>query len=258
MRSLNVSSLLNWVPADPFTDEEVVLWERLSQSKRAPLEPSWLGEIYSLSLSVDLRRALCEKLGMQAERGWPVIQDLLASHGVLPDLVMAAGLCHQSEARDWLLAQLKQTSDDEEANLMVVQALACWGAEVPEPVVVNCLHHPGQLHRLAGLQLLSFRSHCLDDSELLEFCEEVLNDFRDPVVVAAIRVVQRRDGVLISEKLAELCRNGSLPVAEAAFRALGCIATPDSQRCLLELSQELHDNSRRNMASTQLSQQFRQ
>ena len=136
MRSLNVSSLLNWVPADPFTDEEVVLWERLSRSKRAPLEPAWLGEIYSLSLSVDLRRALCEKLGMQAERGWPVIQDLLASHGVLPELVMAAGLCHQSEARDWLLAQLEQTSDNEDANLMVVQALACWGAEVPESVVV--------------------------------------------------------------------------------------------------------------------------
>ena len=111
MRSLNVSLLLNWVPADPFNDEEVVLWERLSRSKRAPLEPAWLGEVYSPSLSVDLRRALCEKLGMQAERGWPVIQDLLASHGVLPDLVMAAGLCHQSEARDWLLAQLEQTSD---------------------------------------------------------------------------------------------------------------------------------------------------
>ena len=258
MKSWSVSSLLNWVPADPSMNDEAVLWERLARSRRAPLEPAWLGEVYSPSLSVDLRRALCEKLGMQAERGWPVIQDLLANHGVLPDLVMAAGLCHQSEARDWLLAQLEQTSDDEAANLMVVQALACWGAEVPESVVVNCLHHPGQLHRLAGLQLLSFRSHCLDDGELLQFCQEVLNDFRDPVVVAAIRVLQRRDGVLISEKLAELCGNGSLPVAEAAFRALGCIATPTSQRCLLELSQELNDDVRRKMASTQLSQQFRQ
>ena len=64
--------------------------------------------------------------------------------------------------------------------------------------------------------------------------------------------------MLISEKLAELCRSGSLPVAEAAFRALGCIATPSSQRCLLELSQELNDDVRRKMASTQLNQQFRQ
>ncbi len=238
--------------------DEVVLWEQLAKSKRAPLEPAWLGEVYSPGLSVELRRALCEKLGMQAERGWPVIQGLLAHHGVLPDLVMAAGICHQGEARDWLLNQLEQTSDNEEANLMVVQALGCWGAEVPESVVVNCLHHPGQLHRLAGLQLLSFRSHCLDDGELLQFCEKVLNDFRDPVVVATIRVLQRRDGVVISEKLAELCRNGSLPVAEAAFRALGCIATPGSRRCLLELSQDLNEESRRKMASIQLKQQFRQ
>ena len=92
MKSWSVSSLLNWVPADPSMNDEAVLWERLARSRRAPLEPAWLGEVYSPSLSVDLRRALCEKLGMQAERGWPVIQDLLASHGVLPDLVMAAGL----------------------------------------------------------------------------------------------------------------------------------------------------------------------
>ena len=258
MKNWSVSSLLNWVPADPSINDEAVLWERLAQSRRAPLEPTWLGEVYSPGLSIDLRRALCEKLGMQAERGWPVIHELLANHGAQPDLVMAAGLCHQSEARDWLLVQLEQTSDNEDANLTVVQALGCWGAEVPESVVVNCLHHPGQLHRLAGLQLLSFRSHCLSDDALLQLCDQVLNDFRDPVVVAAIRVLQRRDGVLISETLSKLCRNGSITVAEAAFRALGCIATPTSQRCLLELSQDLNDESRKQMASKQLNQQFRQ
>ena len=44
--------------------DEVVLWEQLAKSKRAPLEPAWLGEVYSPSLSIDLRKALCEKLGM--------------------------------------------------------------------------------------------------------------------------------------------------------------------------------------------------
>ena len=258
MKSWSVSSLLNWVPADPSMNDEAVLWERLARSRRAPLEPAWLGEVYSPSLSVELRRALAEKLGMLAERGWPVIHQLIQTHGIQPDLVMAAGLCHQVEARDWLLALLEQTSDNDPANLFIVQALGCWGGDVPAEVVQSCLQHSSQRHRLAGLQLLSFRSHCLDDGELLQFCQEVLKDFRDPVVVATIRVLQRRDGVMISEKLAELCRNGSLPVAEAAFRALGCIATPASQRCLLELSQELNDESRRKMASTQLSQQFRQ
>ena len=236
---------------------EAALWERLSQSRRAPLEPEWLGEVYSPSFSVELRRAICEKLGMLAEQGWPLIEQLIAIHGSLPDLVMAAGLCHQPVARDWLLEQLHQTSELDETNLCILEALSCWGAEVPESVVHDCLHHPGQHHRLAGLQLLGFRSHNLSDEELLTFCSEALNDFRDPVVIAAIRVLQRRDGLKISEELADLCRHGSDGVAAAAFRALGCIATPISQRCLLELSESLSDSARRQLACQQLEQQFR-
>ena len=105
--------------------DEAVLWERLAKSRRAPLEPDWLGEVYSPSLSVDLRRALCEKLGMLADRGWPVIDQLLQRHGDLPDLVMAAGLCHQSEARDWLLALLERSSSNDRLQLVAVQALGC-------------------------------------------------------------------------------------------------------------------------------------
>ena len=89
--------------------DEAVLWERLAHSRRAPVEPDWLGEVYSPSLSVDLRRALAEKLGMLAERGWPVIHRLIHAQGSPPDLVMAAGLCHQVVARDWLLELLEQT-----------------------------------------------------------------------------------------------------------------------------------------------------
>ena len=43
---------------------------------------------------------------MLGDRGWPQIQSLIDQHGALPDLVMAAGLCHQTDARDWLLDQL--------------------------------------------------------------------------------------------------------------------------------------------------------
>jgi hypothetical protein len=237
--------------------DEAVLWERLAPSRRAPVEPNWLGEIYSPSLSVDLRRALCEKLGMLAERGWPVIDQLVQRHGVQPDLVMAAGLCHKTEARDWLLTLLQPNADNAMFNLCVVEALGCWGADVPEDVVIGCLQHPGQHQRLAGLQLLSFRAHCLNDGELLNLCQEALDDFRDPIVVAAIRLLQRRDGDAISARLAELCRTGSMAVADAALRALGCIATPTSQRHLLELSQALQDDDRRQKACRQLSQQFR-
>ena len=236
---------------------EAVLWERLSKSRRAPLEPEWLGEVYSPGLSVELRRALCEKLGMLAERGWSVIEQLIQRHGALPDLVMAAGLCHQPEARDWLLDQLRNSSELAEVNLCLLEALSCWGADVPERVVKECLQHPGQHHRLAGLQLLGFRSHSLSDDELLKLCTEPLNDFRDPVVIATIRVLQRRDGATISQQLSDLCKNGSDNVAAAAFRALGCIATPTSQRCLKELSETLNSESRKQLACQQLEQQFR-
>ena len=116
--------------------DESVLWERLAQSRRAPLEPSWLGENYSPSLSIDLRRAICEKLGMLAERGWPIIQFLLQEHGLEPDLVMAAGLSHQPESRDWLVQQLHSGEQhDDNLQLSLVQALSCWGADVPQNIV---------------------------------------------------------------------------------------------------------------------------
>ena len=149
--------------------DEAALWERLAQSRRAPLEPDWLGGVYSPSLSAELRWALCEKLGMLAERGWPEIEQLLQSHGAQKELVMAAGLCHQTQARDWLLTMLDDASDDDDDNLVVVQALGCWGSEIPGSVISRCLNHPGQQQRLAGLQLLSFRAHRLSDSELLTF-----------------------------------------------------------------------------------------
>ena len=258
MKNWSVKLLPSLAPADPsMSFDEAAIWERLANSRRAPLEPDWLGEVYSPSLSIDLRRTLCEKLGMLADRGWPFIARLLQRHGELPDLVMAAGLCHQIEARDWLLDLLERSRDNNSINLMTVQALGCWGAEVPTAVVNQCLQHPGQEHRLAGLKLLEFRSHCLTDSEVLQFCREALDDFREPVAIAAIRVLQRRDGATISARLADLCRVGSDGVAEAAFRALSCIATTDSQKFLLELSQTLQDESRRKLAGQKLNEQFR-
>ena len=258
MRNSNANWLQSWVHADQtMTADETVLWDRLAQSRRAPLEPSWLGEMYSPGLSIDLRRALCEKLGMLAEAGWPVINELLQTHGLQEELILSAGLCHQPEARDWLLNQLDCDTTADAHGLALMEALSCWGAEVPEHVLIRCLEHPAQQHRLAGLQLLTFRSHTLTDDALLKLCETALNDFRAPVVIGAIRLLQRRDGSALAERIASLCDSTSDSIAEAAFRALGCIATPASQRCLLELSQTLKNNTRRDMACEQLAQQFR-
>lgn len=238
-------------------DNESDLWERLGNSRKVPLDPRWLENVYSPNLATDLRLALCEKMGMLADHGWPIIEHLLQRYGDMPDLVIAAGLCHQNEAREWLLELLKRSNDNEKLQLITLQSLGCWGAEVPEAIVTNCLHHPGQNYRLAGLQLLEFRSHLLTDDQLLNFCHEALNDFRDSVVVAAIRIIQRRDSKDINKRLFCLCQEGSDKVASTALRALSCIASEDSNKYLLKLSKTLKSESRRSLAQKKLNEQFR-
>ena len=238
-------------------DNESDLWERLGNLRKVPLDPCWLENVYSPTLANDLRLALCEKMGMLADKGWPIIKRLLQCYGDMPDLVVAAGLCHQIEAREWLLELLERSNDNEELQLIAVQSLGCWGAEVPEAIVIHCLKHPSQNYRLAGLQLLEFRSHLLTDQQLLYYCNEALNDFRDSVVVAAIRVIQRRDSNDISKKLFYLCQEGSDKVAFTALRALGCIATADSHNYLLRLSKNLKSDTRRSLAQKKLNEEFR-
>ena len=134
---------------------------------------------------------------------------------------------------------------------------SCWGGELPLDLIEHTLSLPGVQLRLAGLQLLNFHAYQLNDARLLQLCEPLLNDFRDPVALAAIRLLQRRDGAEVSERLAQLSGTGSDAVAAAALRALGCIATPTSQRWLLELSQSLPEGERRQLAFKQLQQQYR-
>ena len=239
---------------------EAALWERLSHaSRRAPLDPQWLGEVYSLSLSIDLRRAIAEKLGLQAERGWPSLAGLIREHGQQDDLILAAGLSHQPESRDWLLECWHASNPTAEAEraLLILQALACWGGDLPRTLIEQVLALPGMQFRLAGLQLLGFHAYRLKASELIELCQPLLEDFREPIVLATIRLLQRRDDAEISERLAELAKTGSDTIATAALKALGCIATAESQRRLLELSQQLPEDERRQQACKQLQQQYR-
>lgn len=233
--------------------DEATLWDRLSNARRIPLNPTWLGEIFSPSLSDELRFAVAERLGMLAETGWPIIQTLIQQHGVCPELIHAAGLCHQPEAKDWLLTQLNQANDP---DALLLNALSCWGAELTLSQFEHILQLPGQAQRLAGLNLLGFKSHQLKAIELLQLCEPALQDWRDPVVIACIRLLQRRDDTLISNRLANLVQAGSDLAAEAALRALGCMATTQSKLALKLLSTELSDQKRRTHALRQLKQQY--
>ena len=233
--------------------DEACLWDRLANARKIPLNPTWLGEIFSPSLSDELRFAVAERLGMLAETGWPIIQTLIQQHGVCPELIHAAGLCHQPEAKDWLLTQLNQANDP---DALLLNALSCWGAELTLSQFEHILQLPGQAQRLAGLNLLGFKSHQLKAIELLQLCEPALQDWRDPVVISCIRLLQRRDDTLISNRLANLVQAGSDLAAEAALRALGCMATTQSKLALKLLSTELSDQERRTHALRQLKQQY--
>ena len=233
--------------------DEACLWDRLANARKIPLNPTWLGEIFSPSLSDELRFAVAERLGMLAETGWPIISTLIQQHGDRPELIHAAGLCHQPEAKDWLLTQLNQSHDP---DALLLNALSCWGAELTLSQFEHILQLPGQAQRLAGLNLLGFKSHQLKAIELLQLCEPALQDWRDPVVIACIRLLQRRDDTLISNRLANLVQAGSDLAAEAALRALGCMATTQSKLALKLLSTELSDQERRTHALRQLKQQY--
>ena len=233
--------------------DEAALWDRLSNARRIPLNPSWLGEVYAPSLSCELRFAVAERLGMLAETGWPIIRTLIKQHGIQPEFIHAAGLCHQPEAKDWLLAQLSQSNDP---DALLLNALSCWGAELTLSQFEQILQLPGQAQRLAALNLLGFKSHQLQAVELLRLCECTLQDWRDPVVIACIRLLQRRDEIAISTRLGIMVQEGSDSAAEAALRALGCMATTHSKIVLKSLSEELTNSRRQEQAMRQLQQQF--
>lgn len=233
--------------------DEATLWDRLANARRIPLNPTWLGEIFSPSLSDELRFAVAERLGMLAETGWPIIRTLIQQHGIQHELIHAAGLCHQPEAKDWLLTQLNQSNDP---DAFLLNALSCWGAELTQSDFQHILQLPSQAQRLAGLNLLSFKSHQLQANELLQLCESTLQDWRDPVVIACIRLLQRRDDIAISTRLSILVQEESDAVAEAALRALGCMATTHSKMALKSLSVKLTNQERREQAVRQLQQQY--
>jgi len=229
------------------------IWEKLNQSRRVPLEPCWLGEVYSLNLQADLRLAITEQLGLLSNKGWPVLQLLIKKAGVQPELIRAAGLCHQTEAKNWLLKLLKE---QKQLKLLVLQALACWGGELPITLIRNVLSEKSQPLLLAGLELLKFKVHQLSDELLLDIVQKPLRDFRDPVVLSTIRVLQRRNSAVVNSQIAEIAKNGSEPTARAALLALSCIATSHSLSTLSNLLDELPQGTLRETAQKQLQLQL--
>ena len=112
-----------------------------------------------------------------------------------------------------------------------------------------------QANRIAGLELLSFKSHLLHETELLELVNEPLKDFRDQVVIKGIKILQRRNEDAVIDRLKQLALNGSYPIAEQALIALGSIGTKYSSRQISELITQLDIKELQQKAKKQLSVQ---
>ena len=200
--------------------------------KNIPKDPLWIEQAYSKSLPYEIRLLLCERLGFLADKGWTSIKSLIKKYGRQPELIYAVGICHQIEARDFLLNQLEE---QKELDINILKALACWGAVLTNSQLELILKSKSQAIRIAGLELLSFKSHLLNETELLSLIHEPLNDFRDEVVIKVIKVLQRRNENTVIDRLKQLALNGSYPIAEQSLIALGSIGTKYSSRQISEL-----------------------
>ena len=218
--------------------------------KNIPKDPLWIEQAYSKSLPYEIKLLLCERLGFLADKGWNSIKSLIKRYGRQPELIYAVGICHQIEARDFLLNQLEE---QKELDINILKALACWGAVLTNSQLELILKSKSQAIRIAGLELLSFKSHLLNETELLSLIHEPLNDFRDEVVIKVIKVLQRRNENAVIDRLKQLALNGSYPIAEQSLIALGSIGTKYSSRQISELINQLDIQELQQKAKKQLS-----
>ena len=110
--------------------------------------------------------------------------------------------------------------------------------------------------RLAGLNLLRFKSHLLNATEILELVEDLLDDFREEVVIEVIKILQRREEEEIIKCISEVAMNGTDKTVETALMALGSIGTEESVISLSSLCRRLTKSSHKQMAYKQLSHQY--
>ena len=210
---------------------DALVWQHLGQ-RPCTLTVQELARFFHPGRSQELRSALAERLGMHNEQGLQPCLALIERYGPLPELLMALAMTHQPAGRDALFRYLDDPDVD---RLALLRALACWGRQVPLPVIEEALQHPGQAMRLAGVELLQFHARLLTVQQLLNLCEPLLGDVRAPVAMAAVRLLQRRNEPLLAGRLARLLQAAPPePVWEAALHALGCIGTETSITLLLE------------------------
>ena len=232
--------------------EEDEIWNKLINLGKSTINPEWICEVYSLNLSQDLRYNLAERLGLLGNISWQYISKLIKLHGNKEELIMAAGLSHHKDAKRFLLNLLQ---DENQLELYLIDSISCWGATLTNNFIKKILKHPSQEIRLSGLDLVEFKLHKLSDEKLLDLLEIILDDFREEIIIKAIKILQRRSSELICIRISKLVTHSSDLIAKKALIALGCIGTKSSRKQLRLLSQSLPKGIRREFAINQLSLQ---
>ena len=241
-------------PAELLTPEqELELSKRLAQWRRQPISPEELAELLPQVSDPVLALAIGERLGMAGPQAFALIGPLCQQLGVRSALVRALSICHHPDAKQQLLEWLPQAGELEPE---VLRALGCWGNGIDLSIITNALNAPGKQHRLAGIELLTFRCRRISTEQLLSLCEPLLEDLRADVVIATLRLLQRRDEPQILRRIAACATVDALPgVAEMAIQALGCIQNESSLQLLQQLIEPLQETRLEEALQRQLNAQ---
>ena len=241
-------------PAELLTPEqELELSKRLAQWRRQPLSPEELAELLPKVSDPVLALAIGERLGMAGPQAFALIGPLCEQLGLRSALVRALSICHHPDAKQQLLEWLPQAGELEPE---VLRALRCWGNGIDLSIITNALNAPGKQHRLAGIELLTFRCRRISTEQLLSLCEPLLEDLRADVVIATLRLLQRRDEPQILRRIAACATVDALPgVAEMAIQALGCIQNESSLQLLQQLIEPLQETRLEEALQRQLNAQ---
>ena len=155
--------------------EESNILDTINNAKKTKPSAEWLENAYNPNINFELRQEIAIRLGQLSKVGWIKIKDLIHTYGPQDELILAAGLTYQDEAKAWLL---KHLYSDDTMNIKVVEALACWGGTLPIELIKKILEEKSEKMKIAGLELLKFKAHLLSYCDLLDIAKSPLNDFR--------------------------------------------------------------------------------
>ena len=116
--------------------EDSNIWDTINNAKKTKPSAEWLQDAYNPNINFELRQEIAIRLGQLSKVGWIKIKDLLKTYGNKDELILAAGLTYQDDAKEWLLNHLYS---DDTMNIKVVEALACWGGTLPIELIKKTL-----------------------------------------------------------------------------------------------------------------------